>query len=143
MVPPRLERRYRDSPAFRRRLHRAMRWSFVPVLAWAFLFTDSGLAAIGMRLLRIQTLERQVAALEGRQERLQREIDLRQNDRDTLERLARERCGMAYPGEKVYRIVEVSSAQARRVERRQRQLAKEHDDASETPADAATTPAPH
>jgi len=135
LVPPRLERRYRDSPAFRRRLHHALRWSFVPVLAWAFLFTDSGLAAIGLRIVRIQTLERQVAGLERRQARLKQEIDRRQNDRETLERLARERCGMAYPGEKVYRIVEVSSSQARRVARRQRQLAKQHEESSETPVD--------
>jgi cell division protein FtsB len=142
LVPPRLERRYRDSPAFRRRLHGALRWSFVPVLAWAFLFTDSGLAAIGMRLVRIQTLERQVSSLERRQTRLQREIDRRQNDRETLERMARERCGMAYPGEKVYRILEVSPRQARRIERRQHQLAKEREESSETPAAAEAGQAP-
>jgi len=133
LVPPRFARRYRDSPSFRRRLHRALRWSFVPVLAYFFLFTDSGLAAIGLRLVRIQTLQRQVTMLERRQSRLEHEIDLRKNDRDTLERLARERCGMAYPGEKVYRIVEVSPSQARRVERRQHQIEREREREAESP----------
>jgi cell division protein FtsB len=135
-VPPRLERRYRDSLGFRRRVHTALRWSFVPILAYAFVFTDSGLASILLRIVRIQALRSRVAELERRQEWLQQEIALREDDRTTLERLARERCGMAYPGEKVYRIVEISPAEARRVEREKHRIEKQREAEADAGGDA-------
>ncbi len=121
-VPPRLERHYRDSPAFRRRVHRALRWSWLPVLLYSLVFADNGLASIAVRFVRLHRLEHQVAALEERNARLRAEIVRREKDPEAIERLARERYGMAYPGEKVYRIVEVTAAEARRLERERRRL---------------------
>ncbi len=122
VVPPRLERHYRDSAAFRRRVHRALRWSWLPVVLYSLVFADNGLASIAVRLVRLHRLEHQLAELEMRNARLRAEIVRREKDPEAIERLARERYGMAYPGEKVYRIVEVTPAEARRLERERRRL---------------------
>jgi cell division protein FtsB len=138
LVPPRLLRRYRESPGFRRRVHHAARWSWVVVLAWAFVFGDNGAAAIVWRWARIQKLQREVAVLERRDGWLRNQIELREKDPATLERLARERCGMAFRGEKVYRIVEVTPGEARRLEREKRSLTA----AAESNAETAPVGAP-
>lgn len=142
-IPPRLARRYRDSPLFRRRLHRLLRWSWVPLLGSSLLFAENGVASIVVRTIRIVRLERQVAALERRNDRLRSEIDRRESDPFALEELARERYGMAYPGEKVYRIVDVTPAEGRRLERERRHLereAAEREARSSAEASAATDP---
>jgi cell division protein FtsB len=141
-LPPRLVRRYRASAAFRRRTHRVARWSWVLVLGWAFVFGDNGLAAVLFRWVRIQKLQREVAALERHDRWLQAEVERRENDPRTLERLARERCGLAYAGEKVYRIVEVSPGEARRLERERRSLAKLETRSEGQRAGAGSPPAP-
>jgi cell division protein FtsB len=122
VTPPRLVRRYRDSAAFRRQVRRAAAWAGLCALAYAFLFADGGLASILWRRWRIRELQHRVVELERRQSWLERELALRQDDRDMIERLARERYGMAYPGEKVYRIVEVSESEAQRIEHEKRRL---------------------
>jgi cell division protein FtsB len=124
-IPPRLARRYRDSASFRRHVHRAARWGWLAVFAWVFVFGDHGAAALAFRWARVQMLEREVATRERREAWLQREVERREKDRDTLERLARERYGMAYPNEKVYRIVEVTRGEARKIAAEQRRLAKD------------------
>jgi cell division protein FtsB len=124
-IPPRLARHYRERPAFRRRVHRFLRWSWVPLLAGSLLFADNGVASIVLRAIRIRLLERQVAALERRNDRLRDEIDRREKDPAAIEELARERYGMAYPGEKVYRIIDVTPAEGRRLERERRRLERE------------------
>jgi len=140
-VPPRLSRRYRDSPHFRRRLHRFLRWSWLPLLAASLVFGENGVASIVVRTVRIALLERQVTALERRNDRLVGEVDRRENDPAALEELARERYGMAYPGEKVYRIVDVTPAEGRRLDRERRRLEKETADREATDGESAT-PAP-
>jgi cell division protein FtsB len=138
VTPPRFLRSYRERAAFRRGVQRALVWSVVPLLAWAFLFADGGLAAIGVRRLRIQKLQRQVAELERRQALLEQSIARRESDPRVLERLARERYGMARPGETVYRIVEVTDEEARRVARGQRALERAAArDAAKQPSDRA------
>lgn len=122
VTPPRLSRLYRERPAFRRRVRHGLAWGVLATLAYAFLFADGGLASIVWRQVRIHQLQRRVAQLERREAWLQREITLRQDDPQRIERLARERYGLAYPGEKVYRIVEVSEVEARRIERRKHHL---------------------
>jgi cell division protein FtsB len=121
-VPPRLERRYRNSPSFRRRVHRALRWSWLPVLCYSLVFTENGLASILVRLVRIHRLEHRVTSLERRNDRLRAEIVRREDDPEAIERLARERYGMAYPGEKVVRIVEITPGEARRLAREKQRL---------------------
>ena len=124
VTPPRFLRLYQERTLFRRRVQRVLAWSFVPVLVWAFVFADGGLASILSRRVRVWKLERQVAQLERRQELLQHSIERRENDPAVLERLARERYGMARPGEKVYRIVEIDPEEARRIAKEQKKLAK-------------------
>jgi cell division protein FtsB len=122
VTPPRWSRMYRERPAFRRQVRHGLVWGVLATLAYAFLFADGGLASIVWRQVRIHQLQRRVAQLERREAWLQREIALRQDDPRRIERLARERYGLAYPGEKVYRIVEVSEAEAQRIERRKHHL---------------------
>ena len=134
VVPPRFLRRYRERAAFRRQMRRVVAWGLVSIVAYAFVFADGGLLSIVWRRLRIRQLEGQVAEMERRAARLHSEVDLRLNDRVTLERLAREKYGMAYPGEKIYRIVEVNEAEARRIEREQRRLERERAEAEKKQA---------
>lgn len=122
ITPPRLRRRYEREAAFRRRVHRVAAWSLLPILGYGILFGDEGLAGVAVRAARVWRLERRVAALERRQVWLQREVELRESDPVKLERLARERYGMVVPGETVYRIVEITPDEARRIEREQRRL---------------------
>jgi hypothetical protein len=112
VTPPRFLRSYQERTTFRRRVQRALLWSVVPILAWAW-------------RVRVVRLQRQVAELERRQAMLQRAIAHRESDPQVLERLARERYGMARKGETVYRIIEVTDEEARRVERDQRRLERE------------------
>jgi cell division protein FtsB len=139
LLPPRFRRRYRERATFRRQVRRSLAWGAVAVLSYAFLFAEGGLASIAWRVARIRQLSREVAELERREAWLERELALRQDDRERIERLARERYGMAYPGEKIYRIVEVSEAEARRIEHRQHVLQEEEAPAA---ADASTSEEP-
>ena len=124
MTPPRFVRRYRQQAAFRRRLRAALPLVALFLLGFSLLASDTGLVALGIRALKIRRLEGEVAGLEHHAAFLHAEQSRREDDRATLERLARERCGMAYPGEQVYRIIEVDDATARRIEREQREQAK-------------------
>lgn len=133
VTPPRFVRRYRERATFRRQVRRAVTWLCLCSLAYAFLFADGGLASILWRLWRLRELQHQVGELERRRSWLERELALRQDDRDMIERLARERYGMAYPGEKVYRIIEVSESEARRIEIEKRRLEQDAPNASEDP----------
>jgi len=125
MTPPRFLRRYREQEAFRRRIRRTLPLVALFLIAFSLLASDTGLVAQGIRVVKIRRLETDVAALEQRSNFLRNEHTRRQDDRETLERLARERCGLAYPGEKVYRIIEVDDATARRIAREQRAHAKQ------------------
>ena len=122
MTPPRFLRSYQERARFRQRIRRMLAWSIVPVLAWMFVVADGGLISIVKRRLHLVRLQRQVEELERRQALLERSIERRESDAGVLERLARERYGMARPGETVYRIVEVSDQEARRIERERRAL---------------------
>ncbi len=124
VTPPRFLRLYEERATFRRRVQRAVTWSFVPVLVWAFVFADGGLFSIVARRVHLWQLERQVVRLEARQAVLLQAIEHRESDPVVLERLARERYGMALPGETVYRIVEITPEKGRAIAREQRKLAK-------------------
>jgi hypothetical protein len=89
--------------------------------------------------VRIHQLQRQVSELERREAWLERELTLRSDDAGRIERLARERYGMAYPGEKVYRIVEVDEAEARRIQHRKQRLQTEEAPASAGASEIAPT----
>jgi cell division protein FtsB len=124
VVPPRLARHYRERESFRRKVHRAASWAWVPLLVYSYLFTDSGLVSIVYRQVRIRELQHQLVGLEMQQSRLEAEADRRTDDPATIERVARERYDLAYPGETVYRIVEISPSQGRRIARAQREIEK-------------------
>jgi cell division protein FtsB len=141
VVPPRLVRRYRERESFRRNVHRAASWAWLPLLVYSFLFTDSGLVSIVCRHVRIRTLQHELAGAETQANRLEAESDRRTDDATTIERLARERYDMAYPGERVYRIVEISPGQARRIAHAQREIEKKKD-AEEKAAEPPPAPKP-
>ena len=103
----------------RRRLRRLLLWGTGALLLWGFVFAEDGLIALSMRYWKIHQLQQRVATLEQQRDWLQEEIQLRQDDPATLERLAREEYGMIFPGEKVVRIRDVEEAEARRFEKRQ------------------------
>lgn len=134
VTPPRFLRSYRERATFRHRLRRLGFAAAGTVVVWSFVFADGGLISIASRRIRIARLERQVEALEGRQALLEHSIERRESDPAVLERLARERYGMARPGETVYRIVEVSGDEARRVDAARRAIERE----AESRADAIT-----
>jgi cell division protein FtsB len=127
VTPPRFLRQYRQRAAFRERVRRLLVWSIVPIVGWAFVFADGGLASIASRRIRIHRLQQQVVELERRQAMLEHSIERRESDPQVLERMARERYGMARHGETVYRIVEISADDARRIDRAQRALERERD----------------
>ncbi|UCE01626.1 MAG: septum formation initiator family protein [Candidatus Latescibacterota bacterium] len=115
-TPRRFLRRHAERNARRRRLRRLLTLGLALILGFGFLLADGGLVSILAGRWRIRCLEREVAALESRQQWLHRELELRQGDSATIERLAREEYGMVRPGERVVRILEVSEEEARRVE---------------------------
>ncbi len=148
VVPPRLLRRYRERESFRRRVHRIAVWSWVPVLGFSFVFTDSGLVSIAYRQVRIRQLQHELADQETQAARLEAEAERRTDDPATIERLARERYDMAFPGERIYRVREISAVQARRISRAQRlideQKAREEEgDGTHPPARPETRPGPN
>ena len=125
VTPPRFLRRYQERSRFRRQVRNAAGWGALLLLGYAFVLADSGLLSIAWRMLRIRQLEHDVRVLETREAWLREELAQRQDGKRTIERLAREKYGMALPGEKIYRIVEVSEAEARRLERERRRLEKD------------------
>jgi hypothetical protein len=85
-------------------------------VGFGFILADGGLLSILRQRARIRSLQRDVLQLEAQHRALAREVELRRDDPATIERLAREEYGMIYAGEKIVRIVEVSEAQAQRME---------------------------
>ena len=116
-TPPRFLRRHAARAARRRRLRRLVGWGLALLLGFGFFLADGGLGSILWRRWRIHGLDKQVATLEARQAWLEAEKKRRQNDRATIERIAREEYGMIYPGETLIRVLQVSEAEARRVEK--------------------------
>jgi cell division protein FtsB len=125
MTPPRFLRRYQQQESFRRRIRRALPPLVLGAIVFSLFASDTGLVALGIRFLKLRRLESDVARLEQHAEFLHAEQARREKDRSTLERMAREHFGMAYPGERVYRILEVDEDTARRIEREQREREKE------------------
>jgi len=115
-TPPRYLRRHAVRLAQRHRIRRLVLLGILSLLIFGFVLADGGLVSILWRGSRVRRLESQVTQLEARQRALQQEIELRRGDRATIERIAREEYGMVYPGERLIRIVDVSEAEARRVE---------------------------
>lgn len=133
VTPPRFLRQYRQRAAFRRRVRRLALTAGGALLAYLFLLSDGGAVSIALRRLEIRRLDQLVRDLEKRDAWLRRELALREDDHDMIERLARERYGMAYPGEKVYRILEVDEDTAQRIEDQRRVLAEHEDAGADSP----------
>jgi len=130
-TPRRFLRRHAQRASRRRRLRRLLLWGTAALLLWGFLFAEDGLLSLAVRSWKIRQLQQRVARLENHRDFLLQEIDRRQGDPLTLERLAREEYGMIRPGERVVRIRPVDEAEARRFERQHLQ-----------PAALTTTPTP-
>ena len=146
-TPPRFLRRHAERSARRRRNRRLVLAAVLGAFALAFLFTDGGLLSIWVRRVRVQRLERKVAALEARQKWLQAEVERRRSDPETLERIAREQYGMVREGEKLIRILEVSEEEARQAEKAQEEMRKRAESeaqAERLPQEARrSSPRPH
>ena len=74
-------------------------------LVYVFLFGDYGAYRIWRQKREIAQLEQTIEALRLRQEELQREIYLLQNDSEYIEKIAREEYGLTKEGEIIYKIV--------------------------------------
>ncbi len=130
-TPPRFLRRHAARTARRRALRRLLVGGLTFILGFGFLVAYGGLGSILWRRLRIHRLEAQVAALEERKQRLEAESANRRKDRATIERLAREEYGLIYPGETLVRVLQVSEAEARQVEKAREEQRRAREAAAE------------
>jgi cell division protein FtsB len=74
------------------------------VLAVMAIFGDNGVLALRRLRGEVDTLVREVRALEAENERLSRAIGELQEDPAVIERIAREELGLVRPGERVLRF---------------------------------------
>jgi cell division protein FtsB len=74
------------------------------VLALMAVFGDNGVLALRRLRGEVDTLVREVRALEAENERLSRAISQLQEDPAVIERIAREELGLVRPGERVLRF---------------------------------------
>jgi len=74
------------------------------VLALMAVFGDNGVLALRRLRGEVDTLVREVRALEAENERLSRAISELQEDPAVIERIAREELGLVRPGERVLRF---------------------------------------
>ena len=85
-------------------------WTVVAALAvaaaWGYLFfaAEGGWVDLQERGVRLAELEAEVARLEAQNDSMRQVLHRLENDPAYLEKIARERFGMALPGERVYRI---------------------------------------
>ena len=75
------------------------------ILVWLFIGGSDGFWAQWRMSSTIETLRRENAELRVENVRLRDQITRLQSDMEYIERIARERYGMAQPGERVYRLV--------------------------------------
>jgi cell division protein FtsB len=92
-----------DSPFRRRRL--LVAFGVVLLLGYIFIGGKDGFYQIWRVNVEIDALREEVARLEQEKARLEKVNELLKSDSAAIERLARERYGMARPGEVVYRLV--------------------------------------
>jgi cell division protein FtsB len=74
------------------------------ILAVMAVFGDNGVLALRQLRGEVDTLVREVRALEAENERLSRQITALQDDPAVIERIAREELGLVRPGERVLRF---------------------------------------
>lgn len=76
------------------------------LIAYIFLFGNHGLIRYFQLQYRKSELNRQIANLKAEQERLQKEIDMLQNNYRYIEKIAREKYQMGKEGEKIYFMIQ-------------------------------------
>ena len=85
-------------------------WTVLAALAvaaaWGYLFfaAEGGWVDLQERGARLAELEAEVARLEAENDSIRQVLHRLENDPSYLEKIARERFGMARPGERLYRI---------------------------------------
>lgn len=82
------------------------------IIVWLFVGGSDGFWAQWRMSRDIDALRRENAELRVQNIRLREQITRLQSDMQYIERIARERYGMAQPGERVYRIVPGTSGNA-------------------------------
>ncbi len=76
------------------------------LLSYIFLFGNHGLIRYFQLQYRKNELNRQITAMKEEQERLQKEIDMLQNNYHYIEKIAREKYQMGKNGEKIYFMIQ-------------------------------------
>ncbi len=75
------------------------------LLSYIFLFGNHGLIRYFQLQYRKKELNQQIMAMKEEQERLQKEIDMLQNNYRYIEKIAREKYQMGKNGEKIYFMI--------------------------------------
>ena len=76
------------------------------LFSYIFLFGNHGLIRYFQLQYRKKELNQQITAMKEEQERLQKEIDLLQNNYRYIEKIAREKYQMGKKGEKIYFMIQ-------------------------------------
>ena len=118
-MPQRFLRQHAKRVQHRKRLKRLFGMVCALLLLYGFVLSQGGLLPILRAKYELHQLQKNVAAMRSQKQILQKQIQLRSEDPDTLERMAREEYGMILPGEKVFRILEADEAKAQHIEQQQ------------------------
>lgn len=78
----------------------------VGLFGTAFFAGDQGIITLYRSHLQKQNLKKEIAATKNAIDSLTKETALLKNDTAYIERIAREKFGMAHPGEKMYKFIE-------------------------------------
>ena len=79
------------------------------VIAYLFVGGDEGLLEIRRQSQALSVLQAHVAQLQAENDSLRQILTMLEHDKDYIEKVAREEYGMVKPGEKVYRLQELSA----------------------------------
>lgn len=79
------------------------------VILYLFIGGDEGLLEIRRQAKVLAVLQERVAQLEVENDSLRQILTMLEHDKDYIEKVAREEYGMVKPGEKIYRLQELSA----------------------------------
>lgn len=79
------------------------------VILYLFVGGDEGLLEIRRQAKVLAVLQERVAQLEAENDSLRQILTMLEHDKDYIEKVAREEYGMVKPGEKIYRLQELSA----------------------------------
>jgi cell division protein FtsB len=98
----------------RRRIKGLLFLVFLIAAAYEFVGGDYGVYRIRNQRRQIELLKAEVQKMRADNEALRRHVALLENDPATIEKIARERYGMAKPGETVYMVYDRNQAERKK-----------------------------